>query len=175
MREFGEFLGKSEEAEEAIRHYEEKLAEAKAKLDGVVREGETVGVYEIWAKNFWVVGELWSRYPQSVFGSRLSAARSRKEQIVNGRAGLDISWNRAGDGRGLYVRDGLRCGRRRGSCQGDFGECHLEIPSGLQNNRIYTLDINQFSAGDLISLEKQLEIQTRLLLGNGGSSDKVSV
>ena len=49
-REFGEFLGKSEEAEEAIRHYEEKLAEAKAKLDGVVREGETVGVYEIWAK-----------------------------------------------------------------------------------------------------------------------------
>jgi iron complex transport system substrate-binding protein len=34
----------------------------------------------------------------------------------------------------------------------------------VKNNRVYKLDIDQFAAGDLISLEKQLDIQVQMLL-----------
>lgn len=37
----------------------------------------------------------------------------------------------------------------------------------VKNNRVYRLDIDQFAAGDLISMEKQLELQTEMLLSGG--------
>lgn len=169
LREFGEFLGKSEEAEEAIRHYEEKLAEAKAKLDGVVKEGETVGVYEIWAKNFWVVGESFGRGTRNLYsGLGYQPPEAVKEQIVNGGASLDISLESLPEMAADYMFVTVYDADGGGDRAKEILESAIwkSLPA-YKNNRIYTLDINQFSAGDLISLEKQLEIQTKLLLGNG--------
>lgn len=169
LREFGEFLGKSEEAEEAIRHYEEKLAEAKAKLDGVVKEGETVGVYEIWTKNFWVVGESFGRGTRNLnSGLGYQPPEAVKEQIVNGGAGLDISLESLPEMAADYMFVTVYDADGGGDRAKEILESAIwkSLPA-YKNNRIYTLDINQFSAGDFISLEKQLEIQTKLLLGNG--------
>lgn len=169
LRDFGEFLGKSEEAEEAIRHYEEKLAEAKAKLNGVVKEGETVGVYEIWAKNFWVVGESFGRGTRNLYsGLGYQPPEVVKEQIVNGGAGLDISLESLPEMAADYMFVTVYDADGGGDRAKEILESAIwkSLPA-YKNNRIYTLDINQFSAGDLISLEKQLEIQTDLLLGSG--------
>ncbi|GIO90633.1 ABC transporter substrate-binding protein [Paenibacillus lactis] len=169
LREFGEILGKSEEAEEAIRRYEEKLEEARAKLTGVVKEGETVGVYEIWAKNFWVVGESFGRGTRNLYsGLGYQPPEAVKEHIVNGGAGRDISLEAlpemAADYMFVTVYDADGGGERAKEIM--ESAIWKSLPA-YKNNRIFTLDINQFSADDLISLEKQLEIQTNLLLGNG--------
>lgn len=169
LREFGEILGKSEEAEAAIRRYEEKLAEAKAKLDGVVKEGETVGVYEIWAKNFWVVGESFGRGTRNLYsGLGYQPPEAVKEHIVNGGAGRDISLESLPEMAADYMFVTVYDADGGGDRAKEILESALwkSLPA-YKNNRIYLLDINQFSAGDLISLEKQLEIQTNLLLGSG--------
>ncbi|SEM54058.1 iron complex transport system substrate-binding protein [Paenibacillus sp. cl141a] len=168
LREFGDFLGKSEEAEEVIRHYEEKLAEARIKLNSVVKEGETVGVYEIWAKNFWVVGERFGRGTRNLYsGLGYQPPEAVKGQVVNGGAGLDISLESLPDMAADYMFVTVYDADGGGERANEILESALwkSLPA-YKNNRIFTLDINQLSAGDLISLEKQLEIQTNLLLGN---------
>ncbi|GGF61935.1 hypothetical protein GCM10010912_03850 [Paenibacillus albidus] len=168
LREFGDLLGKTEEAEQAIKHYEDKLAEAKEKLTGVVKEGETVGVYEIWAKNFWVVGESFGRGTRNLFaGLGYQPPEFVKDKVMNGGPGLDMSLETLPDAAADYMFVtvyGTEGGDERAQeiMEGDLWK---SLPA-YKNNRIYQLDIDQFSAGDLISLEKQLEIQTELLLGS---------
>jgi iron complex transport system substrate-binding protein len=167
LREFGDFLGKKDEAEQAIGQYEAKLAEAKEKLQGVVKEGETVGVYEIWAKNLWAVGESFGRGTRNLFaGLGYQPPESLKESVLNGGPGLDMSLESLPEMAAdymfvtVYAADG---GDERAK---EIMESPMwKLLPAYKNNRIFTLDIDQFSAGDLISLEKQLEIQTELLLG----------
>jgi len=167
LREFGDILGKTEEAEQAIRDYEAKLAEAKDKLRGVVKEGETVGVYEIWAKSFWVVGESFGRGTRNLYsGLGYQPPEKAKEYIVNGGKGLDMSPESLPDMAAdymfvlVYGDDG---GDKR--AQEVMNSSLWRTLPAYKNERVFMLDLDQFAAGDLISLEKQLEIQTELLLG----------
>ncbi|GIP15499.1 iron(3+)-hydroxamate-binding protein YxeB [Paenibacillus montaniterrae] len=173
LREFGRFLGKENEAEQAIEEYESKIAEAKEKLNGVVKEGETVGVYEIWAKNFWAVGESFGRGTRNLYsGLGFEPPAKLKEHVANGGAGLDMSLEALPEMAADYMFVTVY-----GADGGD--ERAEEIMSSslwtslpaYKNNRIFVLDINQFSAGDLISLSKQLDIQTELLLNSQANSN----
>ncbi|PYI57483.1 ABC transporter substrate-binding protein [Paenibacillus flagellatus] len=174
LRDFGDLLGKSKEAEAAIAHFESKVAEAKKKLEGVVAPGETVGVYEIWAKSFWAVSESFGRGTRNLYTSLGYRPPDSLKDIVRkrGSSGLDMSLETlpqyAADHMfvSVYAADG---GDKRAE---DIMNSELwkSLPA-VKNGRVYRLNIDQFAAGDLISLEKQLELQTEMLL-SGASKRK---
>lgn len=93
LRDFGDFLNKKQEAEAAIAKFESKVAEAKEKLKDAVAPGETVGVYEIWAKSFWAVSESFGRGTRNLYTSLgFQPPASLKEIVMKrGSSGLDMS------------------------------------------------------------------------------------
>lgn len=169
LREFGDIFGKQEEAEAAIARFEEKVAEAKTKLDGVVGPDETVGVYEIWAKNFWAVGTSFGRGTRNLYTSLgFQPPEPLKPYVTeNGGPGLDMSFEKLPENAAdfmfvtVYGADG---GDKRADEIMD-SELWRNLPA-VKNDRVFLIDIDQFAANDLISMEKQLEIQVDLLLGS---------
>lgn len=169
LRDFGDMVGKKAEAEAAIKRFEAKAAEAKQKLAGVIGPDETVGVYEIWAKSFWAVSQSFGRGTRNLYASLgYSPPESLKKYIFEkGGSGLDMSLEvlpqHAADHMfvTVYAADG---GDKRAA---DIMNSELwkNLPA-VKNNRVYMLDIDQFAAGDLISLEKQLDIQVQMLLSH---------
>lgn len=169
LRDFGDMVGKKAEAEAAIKRFEAKAAEAKQKLAGVIGPDETVGVYEIWAKSFWAVSQSFGRGTRNLYASLgYSPPESLKKYIFEkGGSGLDMSLEvlpqHAADHMfvTVYAVDG---GDKR-AAEIMNSELWRNLPA-VKNNRVYKLDIDQFAAGDLISLEKQLDIQVQMLLSH---------
>ncbi|MEF3306879.1 ABC transporter substrate-binding protein [Paenibacillus sp. GYB003] len=167
LRDFGDMLGKKAEAEAAIERFEAKAAEAKQKLAGVVGPGETVGVYEIWAKSFWAVSQSFGRGTRNLYTSLgLSPPEPLKKHIFEkGGSGLDMSLEvlpqYAADH--MFVTVYAANGGDKRAEEIWKSDLWKSLPA-VKNNRVYMLDIDQFAAADLISMEKQLDIQVQMLL-----------
>ncbi|MCA0173886.1 iron-hydroxamate ABC transporter substrate-binding protein [Bacillus sp. RAR_GA_16] len=81
----GEMVGKEEEAKEWIEQFDKKAAAAREELDGVIGEDETVGIYEVQTKDFYVFGDNFGRGGQVIYDAlELKAPEKIQKDVIEG-------------------------------------------------------------------------------------------
>ncbi|MDP4549496.1 iron-hydroxamate ABC transporter substrate-binding protein [Alkalihalobacillus macyae] len=88
----GEIAGKKAEAKEWIEQFDEKAAAAREELDGVIGEDETVGIYEVQTKDFYVFGDNFGRGGQVIYDAlQLKAPEKIQKEVIDGDNWKQIS------------------------------------------------------------------------------------
>ncbi|MYL65049.1 ABC transporter substrate-binding protein [Bacillus hwajinpoensis] len=81
----GEIAGKEEAADDWINQFDEKAAAAREELDGVIGEDETVGIYEVQTKDFYVFGDNFGRGGQVIYDAlELKAPEKIQKDVIEG-------------------------------------------------------------------------------------------
>jgi iron complex transport system substrate-binding protein len=87
FRRISEVFGKEEEAEAWIKEYEAKVEQAKAKIAGIVKEGETVSVVQIGPKANFVLAAEGGNYGSNTIYQMLKLPPT--EQALNMKEGFE--------------------------------------------------------------------------------------
>ncbi|TNJ64452.1 helix-turn-helix domain-containing protein [Paenibacillus hemerocallicola] len=166
LRALGGLVGRQREAESWISRFEEKAELWRKRLSGVIGRHETVAVVEIWAHHIFVFGNQWGRGGYNLYNAlRLSPPARVGREIIDKHKYKSVAVEDlpqyAGDHLFLLVYEANGGGERAEAIR--RGEIWRALPA-VRGNRVYELDLEQFLAGDPISLDMQLDIQANLLL-----------
>ncbi len=81
----GEIAGKEQEAKNWIKQFDEKAEAAREELDGIIAEDETVGIYEVQTKDFYVFGDNFGRGGQVIYDAlELQAPEKIQKDVIEG-------------------------------------------------------------------------------------------
>lgn len=169
IRLFGRLLGEEERAEAWIRHYHLKIDLAKQRLSSLIESGETVAVYEIRQDNSIYI---WNHTARGVYNLYpmlgLAPPDKVRSDVLERNDHLCISLSElpiyAADHMFVVVsgrEDWMSRTRKRIS----KSVVWRNLPA-FRNERIYYLKLEEFWGSEGLALERQLEIQTDLLIGH---------
>ncbi|WP_110112444.1 ABC transporter substrate-binding protein [Bacillus sp. CGMCC 1.16541] len=166
LKMLGDMLGKEKQANDWLASYEAKAEEAKEKISKVIGPDETVTVLEVWAKNLYVYGNKWGRGGYNLYNAlNLTPPALVKENLIDNEPYLEISQEALPDVVGdhvflsVYADNG---GDKRAEELQNSG-LWKQLPAAQKGN-VYEIELDEFFNFDPISLEKQLDIQTELIL-----------
>jgi iron complex transport system substrate-binding protein len=166
IRVFGELLGKQKEAEQWIQQFEEKAAAAREKIKGVIGEKETVGIYELQGKDFYVFGDNFGRAGQIIYNAlQLTPPEKIQQEVIKGQQWKMISLEALPD----YEADHMfwTVYKTEGTEQVEKEMKNSAIWKNLKavkNNHVYEMKIEDVWFTDAISLEYQLDLVVDTLL-----------
>ncbi|GGH15002.1 AraC family transcriptional regulator [Paenibacillus segetis] len=166
FRRISEIFGKQDEAEQWITEYENKVAEARAKIAGIVKEGETVSVVQIGGKSLFVAAAENGNYGSSTIYQMLKLPPT--EQALKMEEGfenisLEVLHEYMGDHIFVYGADD------EGADQVLNSALWKALPA-VQKGQVYKYGSfgekgDEFVMEDPYSLELQLDTIVNLLLG----------
>ncbi|MGM1046778.1 MAG: AraC family transcriptional regulator [Bacillota bacterium] len=87
FRRISEIFGKQQEAEQWIAEYENKVEEAKKKIDGIIKEGETVSIVQVANKSLYVLAAEGGNYGSSTIYGMLKLPPT--EKALNMKEGFE--------------------------------------------------------------------------------------
>jgi iron complex transport system substrate-binding protein len=167
IRVFGDILGKKKEAEEWIKQFDKKAAVAREKLEGVIGQNETVGIYELQGKDFYVFGNNFGRAGQVIYNAlQLTPPEKIKKEVIEGpQQWKMISLEALPD----YAADHMfwTVYRTEGTDQVEKEMKNSAIWKNLnavKNNHVYEMKMENVWFTDAISLEHQLDLVVDTLL-----------
>jgi iron complex transport system substrate-binding protein len=167
IRVFGDILGKKKEAEEWIKQFDKKAAAAREKLEGVIGQNETVGIYELQGKDFYVFGNNFGRAGQVIYNAlQLTPPEKIKKEVIEGpQQWKMISLEALPD----YAADHMfwTVYRTEGTDQVEKEMKNSAIWKNLnavKNNHVYEMKMENVWFTDAISLEHQLDLVVDTLL-----------
>ncbi|MBW7477339.1 AraC family transcriptional regulator [Paenibacillus oenotherae] len=167
FRRISEIFGKQQEAEQWITEYEKKVAEAKAKIAGIVKEGETVSVVQIGSKAMYVFAAEGGNYGSSTIYQMLQLPPTK--QALNMKEGFEnISLEVLPEYMGDHVF--VYGAKDEGADQIINSDLWKSIPA-VQKGQVYMYGSfgekgDEFVMEDPYSLELQLDTIVNLLLAN---------
>jgi iron complex transport system substrate-binding protein len=169
IRVFGDILGKKEEAEEWIKQFEEKAAAAREKLQGVIGKDETVGIYELQGKDFYIFGDNFGRAGQVIYNAlQLTPPEKIKKEVIEGpQQWKMISLEALPD----YAADHMFWTVYRTE-ETDQVEKEMKNSAiwknlnAVKNNHVYEMKMENVWFTDAISLEHQLDLVVDTLLSH---------
>ncbi|MNO20754.1 Iron(3+)-hydroxamate-binding protein YxeB precursor [compost metagenome] len=164
FRGVSKIFGKEKEAEEWITEYELKVAEAKLKLAGVIKEGETVSIVQFSQKAVYVLAVKGGNYGSSTIYNMLQlppteSAKNMAEGFES--ISLEVLPQYLGDYIFVY----------NGDADATIKAMESNIWKGIpavKNGKVYLYGDNyhdEFVMEDPFSLELQLDTIVNLLLG----------
>jgi iron complex transport system substrate-binding protein len=167
IRVFGDILGKKEEAEKWIQNFDKKAAAAREKLQGVIGKNETVGIYELQGKDFYVFGDNFGRAGQVIYHAlQLTPPEKIKKEVIEGpQQWKMISLEALPD----YAADHMfwTVYQTEGTDQVEKEMKNSAIWKNLnavKNNHVYEMKMENVWFNDAISLEHQLDLVVETLL-----------
>lgn len=164
FRSVSKIFGKEKEAEEWITEYELKVAEAKSKLAGVIKEGETVSIVQFSQKAVYVLAAKGGNYGSSTIYNmlKLPPTESAKNMAEGFESiSLEVLPEYLGDYVFVYNGDADATNKAMES------NIWKGIPA-VKNGKVYLYGDNyhdEFVMEDPFSLELQLDTIVNLLLG----------
>ncbi|MEK4348746.1 AraC family transcriptional regulator [Paenibacillus sp. FSL P4-0184] len=164
FRSVSKIFGKEKEAEEWITEYEQKVAEAKSKLTGVIKEGETVSIVQFSQKAVYVLAAKGGNYGSSTIYNmlKLPPTESAKNMAEGFESiSLEVLPEYLGDYVFVYNGDADATNKAMES------NIWKGIPA-VKNGKVYLYGDNyhdEFVMEDPFSLELQLDTIVNLLLG----------
>ncbi|WP_339314922.1 ABC transporter substrate-binding protein [Paenibacillus sp. FSL R10-2734] len=164
FRSVSKIFGKEKEAEEWITEYEQKVDEAKSKLDGIIKEGETVSVVQFSEKAVYVLAANGGNYGSSTIYDMLQLPPTENaKNMAEGfeSISLEVLPEYLGDYIFVYNGDADATNKAMES------EVWKRIPA-VKNGKVYLYGDNyhdEFVMEDPFSLELQLDTIVNLLLG----------
>ncbi|WP_309304177.1 MULTISPECIES: ABC transporter substrate-binding protein [Brevibacillus] len=165
-RLFGKLLGKEAEAQRWINRYLNKVTQAKERIAGHIKPGETVALYEIREDGIFI----WDRTARGAFNLydmlKMTPPLRVQQEVLNRGNHLYISEASLSD----YAADHMFVVLCEGN--GSFQEMKKRVATSagwsnlpaVQHDRIYPLRLEEFWCCDGLLLERQLEKQVNLLV-----------
>lgn len=166
IRVFGELFGKQKEAEQWIQRFEQKAAAAREKIKGVIGEGETVGIYKLQGKDFYVIGDNFGHAGQVIYNAlRLTPPEKIRQEVIQGSQWKLISLEALPD----YAADHMfwTVYKTDGTEQAENELKNSAIWKNLdavKNRHVYEMKIEDIWFSDAISVEHQLDLVVETLL-----------
>lgn len=161
LREFGEILGKQEEAEEWIANWDKKIAEYKPLVQEQVGD-RTVSILGIAEKEIYAYGDSYGRGGEILYGEfQLKAPDLIQKQAIDGEGWTSLSLETLSDYAGDYIfmEDNANFKKTAEST------LWKELPA-VKDNRVFTINENDSFFNDPISLDKQLDFIVEKLIEN---------
>ncbi|MFP3388411.1 iron-hydroxamate ABC transporter substrate-binding protein [Brevibacillus sp. SIMBA_040] len=164
MRAFGELLGKQEAAEAWIKQFDEKSANARDKVKEVVKEGETVGIYELRSQEFYVLGENWGRGGQVIYNALKLTPPTAVKEVVDANTppklvSLEVLPEFAADH--MFVTT-YETGKE--DMDKFFQSSIYQNLPAVKNNHVYNMTFDQMYYYDPIAIEGQLDLMVEQLV-----------
>ncbi|GGH84263.1 iron complex transport system substrate-binding protein [Pullulanibacillus pueri] len=167
MKMLGKILGKEKQSDQWLADFNAKGQKAKDDLKGVVGPNDTVSIIEIWSNKIYVYGNKWGRGGYNLYNVLgFKPPQLVKENVIDNKPYMEVSLETlpkvAGDYifLSVYSADG---GDKRAD-EIKKSDIWKSLPA-VKKGHVYNINLDQFFYFDPISLEKQLEIQEKLLLG----------
>ncbi|GAA3405800.1 helix-turn-helix domain-containing protein [Paenibacillus hodogayensis] len=161
----GELLDRTDGAKAWIERFADKERKARRNTAGAVGPGETVAAYEIWGDRIWAVNIRFGRGTRNLYGTLgYSPPMQLAEHVLGKGPGMAIPFRELPQ----YAADHMFVSvwNEHGGEKRAREIMSSELWQGLdavRKGRVYEVDINRFAWNDPLSLEQQLDIQTRLL------------
>lgn len=164
FRSVSKIFGKEKEAEEWITEYEQKVAEAKSKLSGVIKEGETVSVVSFSEKAVYVLAAKGGNYGSSTIYNMLQLPPTENaKNMAEGFESISLEVLPEYLGDYVFVYNGDADATKKAM----ESNIWKGIPA-VKNDKVYLYGDNyhdEFVMEDPFSLELQLDTIVNLLLG----------
>lgn len=166
IRAFGNLLGKKKEAEEWIKRFEKKAEKAREKIAGVIGKDETVGIYELHSKDFYVLGANWGRGGQVLYNAlQLNPPKKVKEMVKKGtppkQISLEVLPEYAADHMFFTVYD------TEDSVINEMKNSPIfKNLDAVKNGHFYEMDLDKMYYYDPIAIEGQIDIIVDTLLSH---------
>ena len=159
---------KGKKLKNGLRSFELKVSEAKDKLQGVISEEQTVGIYEIWDKSFYVFGDNWGRGGQVLYKALgLNPPQIVKDTIIDMDEWKQITLEVLPE----YAADYMFFTRFNAAdtdqdALGDEikGSAIYKSLEATKNNQTFEMNFKKMYFDDPYALEGQLELIVEALL-----------
>ncbi|UFJ39445.1 iron-hydroxamate ABC transporter substrate-binding protein [Brevibacillus humidisoli] len=164
VRLFGDIAGEPEKAEQFIARFEQKAAEGREKLQGVIDENATFGLYELTDKgDLWIFGNNAGRGGQAVY----NALQLRMPEKMTGddtqtlQLSLETLPEYAADYMFLTTYDP----QKKGEAQKQLLDSSVwQGLSAVKNNTVFYNDFQTFYPYDPISVTEQIDLIVDMLI-----------
>ncbi|WP_128895837.1 ABC transporter substrate-binding protein [Longirhabdus pacifica] len=169
---YGEIVNKTEEAEAWIADFKVKISEAKQKLEGVIGEDETAGIYQYYEKAFYVYGNKFGRGGPVIYDLLgLKMPDKIQEMVDGGEQWGNISLEVLPE----YAADHMFLTDNAAAENGMMLSQEVLDSSIYQNlakeNEVYVVDPDRMWYDDPYAIEGQLEDVVELLLAVNSSKE----
>ncbi|CAK4832824.1 unnamed protein product [Aphanomyces euteiches] len=167
LTEIGDIVGKQQEAADWIAKYEAKAKLYKEQISAAVGTDVTFSLVEAWAKQTIIYGENFGRGGFNLYGTlQLKPPAIVQSEMLD----KNIHWFEASQEVlakyvGDYIFLTINAGENSKAREEEFKNSAIwkSLPA-VKNNRAFTVNSGEFSPGDPISVDKQLDIQVKLIL-----------
>ncbi|OMF37524.1 hypothetical protein BK133_05585 [Paenibacillus sp. FSL H8-0548] len=160
VRGIAELLGKQEAAEAWLAKYDEKIAELRSKLAGVIAPTETFSIIEAGGGGvFYTFGDNFGRGGQAIYGAlQLTPSEIIKNEL------MEVQWKELSlEVIPEYAADHVLLFSETGAAEFKESNIWKAIPA-VKNNHVYELAADRYWYFDPVSVLAQAEEITNLLL-----------
>lgn len=172
VRLFGDIAGEKEKAEKFIAAYDQKAADGRQKLKGVIDENATFGLYELTDKGeLWIFGDNAGRGGQAVYNAlKLKmphAKNSTEDQTL--KLSMEILPQYAADYMFLTTYDPQKKGEALKQLQTSAVWKNLKA---TKNNTLFYNDFDTYYRYDPIAITGQIDLIVDMLLARSKENKK---
>jgi iron complex transport system substrate-binding protein len=163
VRLFGDIVGEPEKAEQFIAAFDQKAAEAREKLKGVIDENATFGLYELTDKGeLWTFGDNAGRGGQAVYNAlKLKMPEKNCNENQTLQLSMEMLPDYAADYMFLTVYDPEKKGDALKQLQASAVWKGLDA---VKNNTLFINDFNTFYRYDPIAIMGQIDLIVDMLI-----------
>ncbi|WYP26338.1 iron-hydroxamate ABC transporter substrate-binding protein [Alkalihalobacillus sp. FSL W8-0930] len=163
---FGEIAGREQEAEQFISDFEEKAAQGRQELEGVIEDGATVGLYEMTDKGaFWVFGDAGGRGGQALYNALgLEAPETIQSDIIETGEVKELSMEVVPDYAADYIFITDYNPEGTSNSLDQFTESAIwNDLDAVKNNRVFVNDFDTFYPYNPISVSHQIDLFVEMI------------
>ncbi|NQX70297.1 ABC transporter substrate-binding protein [Paenibacillus alba] len=167
LRQIGDIVGKKQEAEQWITKYEAKAKQYREQVAKVIGPEKTFSIVELWAKQTVVYGKNFGRGGYNLYDAlQLSPPKAVKTEMFDqNKNWLEVTMESLPKYVGDYIFLTANAGENSAARLKELMDNPVwkSLPA-VKNNHVYQMNTSEIFPGDPISVDKQLDIQAKLLL-----------
>ncbi len=169
VRQIADLVGEKKAGEAWLDSFHQKAKEARDKLTGKLAPDETVGIYEVQDKDFYVMGQNMGRGGQAIYNAlQLKAPAKIQQEVLNGQDWQKISLEVLPE----YAADRMFVTNTSSGSAKDGEKTLKDLTSSpiwknlptFKANHVYQMDFDTMFYYDPLAVEGQLDIVVDKLL-----------
>ncbi|MEK5162386.1 iron-hydroxamate ABC transporter substrate-binding protein [Paenibacillus sp. FSL R5-0527] len=165
---FGDIVGEPEKAKAFLADYDQKAAEGREKLKGVVKEDDTFGIYELTNKGeLWIFGDNAGRGGQALYNAlQLKGPEKWDPKESTFQLSLEALPEYAADYMFLTTYDPDKTGEALDNLKASPVWKNIDA---IKNNKVFYNDFDTFYRYDPIAIKEQIGLFVDMIIaGNKG-------
>lgn len=170
MTDLGQVFGKEKEAEAWRTAWDQKVADAKTELSGVISTDTTFTIFDFFDKQITVYGDNFGRGGELIYDALgFSAPQAIQTDVIDKDGWLTISQETLPTYAGDYLVMDVREDTREAAASLKESDIYQNLDA-VKNNHVLELNYNLFYFSDPMSLDKQIDSFVKALKDTAGDN-----